>query len=413
MNLRYLSGPLVLASLMAPVSAWSQTDEVAALRDEIHALQQQLQALEERVVRAQSASAGAQTPVVLETTVPPVLPDSVVHLAGYGALSFEETDGGEDGFGNLLFAPIFHYQYKDRLLFEGELEIDISEQGGTDVALEYLTMDLLLNDNAALVAGKFLSPIGQFRQNLHPSWINKLPSAPIGFGHDQAAPIADVGVQLRGGFGLGSGTANYALFASNGPQLEVETEEEEPHDKSEIFEVHGLETEGFVSNPDGRYIFGGRIGFVPTPGMEVGFSLASGDIGLFAEDGIIDDEPLRSYDVVGMDVYYAIRGLELRGEYVEQEIDSDASSVVPDTLQWSAWYAQASYRAGASKWEPVVRYASFDALEAHDSREQVAIGLNYLFANNIITKVSYEFNDADEDDVEVGDRLMVQLAYGF
>ena len=56
-------------------------------------------------------------------------------------------------------------------------EIEIDDAGETETNLEYLTIDWFINDYMALIAGKFLSPIGQFRQNLHPSWINKLPSA--------------------------------------------------------------------------------------------------------------------------------------------------------------------------------------------------------------------------------------------
>ena len=95
-----------------------------------------------------------------------------------------------------------------------------------------------VNDYVALVGGKFLSPIGQFRQNLHPSWINKLASAPPGFGHDGAAPTSDIGLQARGGFQIGNMFANYAVYASNGPELNSTFEDGE-------FELEGIRAEGF------------------------------------------------------------------------------------------------------------------------------------------------------------------------
>lgn len=114
------------------------------------------------------------------------------------------------------FAPIFHFQYRDLVMLEAELEFEVEDNGSTNTALEYLTIDWLMNDYATLVAGKFLSPIGQFRQNLHPTWVNKMASAPPGFGHDGAAPVSDLGVQIRGGYPIGNVRTNYAFFISNG-----------------------------------------------------------------------------------------------------------------------------------------------------------------------------------------------------
>lgn len=143
--------------------------------------------------------------------------DSTVHLGGYAQVGYASDDPANDRFNQVQYSPIFHYQYKDLILLESEFEVEIEGDGETHLALEYLTIDWFMNDYMALSAGKFLSPIGQFRQNLHPGWINKLPSAPSGFGHDQAAPVADVGVQLRGGAPFGNNMqANYAVFVSNG-----------------------------------------------------------------------------------------------------------------------------------------------------------------------------------------------------
>ena len=69
-----------------------------------------------------------------------------------------------------------------------------------------------------LQVGKFMSPIGQFVQNQHPSWINKLPMTPLGFGHDGAAPTSNVGMALRGGLPKIAGLrSNYVLFVANAP----------------------------------------------------------------------------------------------------------------------------------------------------------------------------------------------------
>ena len=60
------------------------------------------------------------------------------------------------------FAPIFHFQYRDLVMLESELEFEIGDDGQTETNLEYLTIDWFINDYMVLVGGKFLSPIGQF-----------------------------------------------------------------------------------------------------------------------------------------------------------------------------------------------------------------------------------------------------------
>lgn len=70
-----------------------------------------------------------------------------------------------------------------------------------------------------MAAGEFDSALGYFQQNLSPAWINRLPAAPPGFSSNQAAPQAEVGLQLRGAFPFFSESkVNYIIFVSNGQQ---------------------------------------------------------------------------------------------------------------------------------------------------------------------------------------------------
>ena len=107
------------------------------------------------------------------------------------------------------------------------------------------------------------------------------------------------------------------------------------------------------------------------------------------EDGLVAGEPERDYDVFGADFAYQHGGnLDLRGEWIRQNVDSDSrSSVLPGELELEAWYLQAAYRLLPSKWEVVGRYGEFDIND--DSREQWAAGVN------------------------LADRWLAQLAYGF
>lgn len=337
---------------------------------------------------------------------------SKLHLSGYSTVDFiAGSDRQEDGFTAARFAPIFHFQFSDRVLFEGELEIETDANGETEIVTEYANINLILNDYMALVAGKFLSPIGQFRQNIHPAWINKLPTAPVGFGHGGAAPLSDLGVQLRGGIPLsGSMRANYALFTSNGPTLVVDGATGELE----------LETEAATSNADGNFVYGGRVGFLPVPALELGLSGALGKVGVGqdAVSNLAAGEPDRDYTVLGADAVYNLDALQLRGEFIQQTVGSEAGSTIAGgaatgELDFTAWYAQAAYRVPDTKWEGVARIGDLDTPNADANRSQWSVGVNYLFANNVIIKAAYTVDDYDGKAIDDDKRFNVQLAYGF
>ncbi len=193
-----LAAAIALAAPTALLAAPSADD----LSRQIEVLQKQLDALQAQVAAQRKTSDAIQQQVAkntAESAKDEKFADSVVHLAGYGSVGYTDNRDTAGRFSQVQFSPIFHYQYKDLMMLESELEIRVTPEGETTTELEYLSLDLFLNDYATFVAGKFISPIGQFRQNLHPGWINKLPSAPPGFGHDGAAPASEVGIQLRGG----------------------------------------------------------------------------------------------------------------------------------------------------------------------------------------------------------------------
>jgi hypothetical protein len=270
-------------------------------------------------------------------------PRTLVHMAGYADVGYTDSKSSTGTFNVGSFSPIFHYQFSDLVMLESELEFEAEPDGATTVGMEYLTIDLFLNDYATLVAGKFLSPLGQFRQNMHPSWVNKMASAPVGFGHDQAAPNADVGVMVRGGFAAGSNKANYAVFVGNGPGVELDITGTE---------LERVETPGLNADQDGKKVVGGRFGLLmPDSRFEVGLSAATGKL-----DEVTPAGEIRDYDVGGADFAGRPGNFVLRGEYIEQEVGAFAGSTAPAGGTWDAWYVQGSYRFQPGKWEAVLRY---------------------------------------------------------
>lgn len=406
---KLLANSIAMAvSLTIPVTASAESSN-ADLQEQFDALQNQVTALNAEVQQAAEWKN----------------PNTLVHMAGYADVGYVKKEGEDSSFVVGRFSPIFHYQYRDTVMMEAEMEFEVGEDGETEVAMEYMTIDWFFSDSAALVAGKFLSPIGQFRQNLHPSWINKMATAPPGFGHDGAAPVSDLGLQVRGGFPLGGMRANYAVFASNGPEINAEAED----DGAGGFEyaLDGVNAEGFNADVDGEKIFGGRFALLPTASLEVALSVASGkatvtNIEADSEPpaGSIAGETARDYTVYGGDFVWFTGNMSVRGEYVQTKIgaDTSAGTTASGGAKWTTWYTQAAYRLPNSKWEGALRYTDYDS--PHDSvdKTQVAIGLNYLVANNFIVKLTHELNDGKTDATGAeyntnADLTTLQLAYGF
>lgn len=331
--------------------------------------------------------------------------DSTMHLAGYADASYVDSTGSPGGFNRASFNPIVHYLYRDRVLLEAELEILVNEQGGTDVALEYGSIDLFLPGNAMLIAGRFLSPLGNFRQNLHPSWINKLPSEPAGYGHEGAAPSGELGAQLRGGFDPGGPVrVNYAVYVGNGPNL-----------MANGGELEAVETEGVTSAGDDSKVWGGRIGVLPIAGLELGVSAADGKASVTKSGGApLQGDPARRYAVLGFDAAWRPdKAVDLRAEWIRQRAGEAAASIAPMAATWEAWYAQSAYRIGDTPWEGVVRYGKFDSPNIAMNQKQVAVGVDYWIGPGTVLKLGYELNDGEAGSAAAADRLLLQAAYGF
>lgn len=321
------------------------------------------------------------------------------HFSGYADATWARATGG-DSVGTVTVAPIFHLGVGERLFLEAELEGQGDSRGTREGAVEYATANWLLGDHAALVVGKFLSPVGSFFANQHPSWINRLPSAPPGFGHGGAAPLTDVGVQLRGGIDRGSQSFNYAAYVANGPRMRIEG----------MGDVD-LDLEGAVRNPDGRSVAGGRVGWLPRPTLEIGASVVRGRLRLVADGAM--DEPSRLYRVDGVDLQWRpVPAVDVRAEWLRQRVGEAAMSMLPERFDWRAWYAQGTWRLAAGRWEAVARYGDAASPHAEATLRQTAVGVNRLWGPRKQLKVAYEFNDSPDPDT-AADRLVAQWAYAF
>jgi hypothetical protein len=336
-------------------------------------------------------------------------------VTGFGTAGFTDSDGADSNFAAGVF-PVFLWRLNERILFETELHI--SEGGESDgVELSYAQASYIANDWLTLGAGKFLSPFGAFQERIHPSWINKLPSSPIVFGHDGSlAPEAMLGAQARGAVALGDGGAkmNYAVWVANGPglvdaDLTASAAGDEPDDDHAKFASTGQDggADGAIT---GRLDFdtgadgnnnksaGTRVGFLPVPWIEIGGSYWSGQAG--PSDSHFRDVDFR---LLGLDFVAQMRELkelpgtlELRGEWIWSDVDDD---YLPYENRRDGGYAQLAYRpalegAGTmlNDFEGVLRYDRVNVPSGApaDDTDSWTFGINYWLSAASVLKAAVE-----------------------
>ncbi|KAA3616790.1 MAG: hypothetical protein D8M58_17445 [Calditrichaeota bacterium] len=356
--------------------------------------------------------------------------DSRFLLRGYAHSGLEVLDD-ESSFVGGSFNPIFLWQQSDRLLFEAELELEL-EDGETHLALEYANMSYILNDYATIRLGKFLMPFGTFAERLHPRWINRLPSNPLGFGHESVGPARDLGIELRGGSDLGTGKINYSVYVSNGPGLNDGTDPE-----LEAEEAGMLNYDNSDDNNPNKAI-GGRLGILPlsNSSIEIGISGQYAKVGNHDSDFEDIGALLYAFDFSYVNKINFLKGfVDIKGQFNGVDVDQanylngeDSSSYRFDNLS-QAYYVQLSYRPaniGLSFFEDlefVGRYSSLDfpegALwEGHET--QYAFGINYWLDWRTVIKLSYQTEESEgghgdeaADAHASSDAILLHWSFGF
>jgi hypothetical protein len=349
-------------------------------------------------------------------------------IRGYGhtGLNYESSEGeNESSFVGSAFAPIFLFKHSDRLMFEAELEF-ILEGNDLEIGLEYADVMYVLNKNMTARAGKFLLPFGTFMERLHPSWINRFSTRPLGFGHGGITPASGIGVELRGAFDIGKSKLNYSVYGVNGPRLKDGT-------GGEPEEAGMLQFQNFEDNNLSKAI-GGRVGILPfaNSSTELGFSAySSGKLGekdseyedvgafLYAIDfsfvkqipelsGFIDIKAQYNKSNVENAHYVEIHdedgGEGDGGDEGGHRIGEGEGEEYTFDNQSDAFYAQLSYRPTMAtniflkNLEFVGRYSNFNAPEGslwEEKSTQYAFGINYWLSWRSVVKLSFQTTDTE------------------
>lgn len=348
-------------------------------------------------------------------------------LTGWGATRYNWNSEENSNTFLATFVPIFLYRFNDSLLFEGELELELEDDGSTEVELEYAQIDWVLNDYSTLVAGKYLLPFGEFIERLHPAWINKMATSPLIYREGGGIlPFTALGAQVRGGVDLGYGLgthAGYTVYIANGPRYESD--------------------EGgapFVANNvdiNRNKAFGARLEMFPLPlDWEAGWLRFGGS----TYNGKWDEAGEQWFTSWGLDGLYWYDDFELRGEFISTRRALDG----PQNDLRDGWYLQASYQLASllpsplDRLELVARYAEMnnrfpqeeeeedddehvefgrvfsggdDSGELLNRPREISIGLDYWITPSFVAKVEYDRIIPRGE--PTNDQIWVELALGF
>src|SRR6266481_5308398 len=336
-------------------------------------------------------------------------------LAGWAEAMYEQRNGRVSTF-SASFNPLFLWELTPKILFDGRLEIEPSG-GGTNVNLVNAQISYLLNDYIALGAGEFFSPSNVFVERFEPQWINKLPDRPIGVYHD-VLPNISVGAQIRGGFPIGPTRADYAFYVSNGPTLNT----------FDARTAGTLDFNSYTDNNDNKAV-GGRVGFLPIPGVEVGYGFETSKPGFQGTSfsrvqalvQCVDLQITRDSDLLKGRINLFAQYAWARVDHAVYDPDGSLGfGPLPLTAKRDGGYAELAYRPTKldidflRNLELIFRWdhLSRDPSGLGDPEEtRWTLGLDFWLSPSTVVKVAYEWDQPNGE--RNRNALLFQTAMGF
>ncbi|MFI5221406.1 MAG: hypothetical protein ACHQK8_03700 [Bacteroidia bacterium] len=342
-------------------------------------------------------------------------------IRGFAQFGFNASDN-DVNFNMTSFNPVLLWRQGDRFLFETELEMEYMTNQ-LSLNLGYASASYMITKGLVVKFGKILVPFGTFGEKLHPSWVNKCVTMPLGIGHDGAVPMSDIGFEIKGGLQFGSSKISYAAYAVNGPTIKDGT--------GEPTEAGMLAFDNAIDNNKNKAL-GARIAFLPfsNSSLEIGLSAYYGMPGSATAPFAADTNKttavrnltynnvtalLTAIDLSYVKLISEIGGIiDIKGQYTMSDV-SKASYINPTdsisirspytfTNSSVAYYGQIAYRPALAEnqilknLELVGRYSVYNTPSGsnwYSNKSQITIGLNYWLTWRTVIKADYEMTTVD------------------
>jgi hypothetical protein len=197
-----------------------------------------------------------------------------VVIAGDAAVTFSNLQHASSPSSfNAIVSPLILWEPTDRLLVTAAFDLvvgtDPTGVSSSSINLNIADASIIVNDYLIVGGGLFVVPFAQYHNHFDPPWIEKLPDAPLAFGDSAIGPGSEVGIYAHGAAPIrwlhapfDSPKLVYDAYLANGPQLIT----------NDPAAAGTLNFSDFTDLNNGKAV-GGRIGFLPFPALETGYSV--------------------------------------------------------------------------------------------------------------------------------------------
>lgn len=341
-------------------------------------------------------------------------------LVGDAAINYTATHGSTNTF-SAVASPLILWKPYEYLLFETGFDINLNTNTDTtsdsSISLNLADAVFFVNDGLAIGAGEFATPFGAYHNHFDPPWIYKFADDPLPFGDNGIAPGSSLGVFARGAQLIGNSKVTYDLYVSNGPNLIT----------TDPTQAGTLAYDDWSDLNDNKTV-GGRLGFIPIPNMEMGYSIMYGKA---SPPGF----PSTHFTLQAVDLNYRPDVVALGGTFffetewvfnnVEKVTYDPHGSLGFGPLRYSNYrdggYAQLTFRPTHESNEIIRNIelcARWDYLKIPEAapgggtEQRYTLGVNYWINPQTVLKFDYEIDRRTTDLGPQQSGILIELGLG-
>jgi hypothetical protein len=315
-----------------------------------------------------------------------------VTLGGYGQIDYNEPDGAAPGKLDVhRLVLLFGYKFNDKVSFLTEIEYEHVQE----VYVEQAYLKYKLNENANILAGLMLVPMGIINEYHEPTTYYGVERPNV---DNVIVPTTwrELGVGVSGN--IQSASLKYQAYLFNGFKSYA-------GGAGIIKGSNGLRSgrqkgaESTVNSPN----FSTKFDYYGIAGLRLG---VSGYFGKTQTDDSSIEASTVGVSMLGFDARYKYNNLELRGQYIHTNLSDteDYNTLTGKDLgsKMTGFYGEIAYGfdlKGEEKLTPFLRYEKYNTHAGTDGtlvknkaydKNELIFGLNYKVANGAAFKIDYQ-----------------------